>query len=40
MNATIRNEMGAADGMPDDGAPRATFAPAHRTHVFKRLLQR
>ena len=40
MNATIRNEMGGADGMPEDGAPRATFAPAHRTHVFKRLLQR
>ena len=24
----------------DDNAPRSSFAPAHRTHVFKRLLQR
>lgn len=41
MSATIRDNMPGND-VPDDGdgPVRATFAPAHRTHVFKKLLQR
>jgi ABC-2 type transport system permease protein len=42
MNATIRDTApGAGNGMDDNGLqPRADFAPAHRTHVFKQLLKR
>ncbi len=38
MNATLSNEI----GRDDDGTPLAprTFAPAHRTHIFRQLLRR
>lgn len=39
MNAIIDNDT-IDNGSRDGGGHHASFAPAHRTHVFKRLLQR
>jgi ABC-2 type transport system permease protein len=39
MNATLETFDGR-DERPDGSAPQSTFAPAHRTHVFRQLLKR